>query len=332
MAGAVAERTWRDADPDAVEPALAALWRDVGRTARVARAVMSNLIILRGCDARNASEVFASADDADVDAVAARHPSRIIVITHEHGCALRRAPVAARVGITAYGPPQARYGVELVAVRSSCDESSLPSIVRRLVRGDLPTTVWCRDDLSRRPPLEAIVAEARQLVYDSRKWHDVAGGIRAVSRTIAASRIDIADVNWRRLAPVRRALRHAAQHLSVGDFTPAAVRISHAADDAALATLLRGWLAARFSWPRDPNRPLDLAAPGEALLTLTIGAPDLAARITLGPDAVTVEQHGCPTYVVAATHEPIADAVAAELRSVSADSALRDAVRAAASG
>lgn len=327
MASPVVDRAWRDAPPDEIETALAAAWRDLGPDTPLARAVMSNLVVVRACGADEPLDAFAAADADAIDAVAARHPSRVIVIAHEHGCPLKRAPIAARVGVATYGPPQARYAVEQVSVRSSCESSSLPSIVRRLIRGDLPTTVWYPGDLSKWPPQPAIVAEGRQLLYDSRQWRDVGAGIRAVVQATESSTIDVADLNWRRLAPVRQALRHAGEELAIDDLRAARVRIGHAAGETAIAWLLRGWLATRLAWSDAQVPPVEEELLGDARLVLTIGETPFATTVELTPDVVRVAQHGWPPYTLAVARESVVDAVTAELRVLASDSALRDTLR-----
>src|SRR5262249_28687710 len=149
MAGAVADRTWRDSTPDQLEADLAALWRELGHgEVRIARAVMSNLIVVRAPD-KNRSALTDVAGGLPLDDVTARHPSRTIVLEH---CDQKAAgaPFEAGVGIVTFGPPAARYGVERIVVRSACPDGSLLSILRRLVRGDLPTSVWWTEDLSGR--------------------------------------------------------------------------------------------------------------------------------------------------------------------------------------
>src|SRR6266850_3077962 len=202
MAQSLIDRTWRATTSDEIEADLAVLWREIGQQRPVARAVMSNLVVVRerpagrDADAVNADEV---AKDLPLDEVVARHPSRVILIQHDRAPQTACAPTAVSVGIITFGPPHARYGVEQIVVQSACAEQSLPSIVRRLLRGDVPTSVWWTDDLSRTPPLDAIVEMARQLVYDSRGWRDVRQGVLAVARFLGRDRrLDLADLNWRR--------------------------------------------------------------------------------------------------------------------------------------
>jgi len=328
VAGPVADRVWRDVSPDEIEPALAAVRREAGGSAPLAHAVMSNLVVVRTCGADEPLDAFAAADAETIDAVAARHPSRVIVIAHEEGCPLTRAPLAARVSVTTYGAPQARYAVEQVSIRSSCDATSLPSIVRRLIRGDVPTTVWYPGDISQQPPIPAIVAEGRQLVYDSRRWRDIGAGTRAVVQAIETAGIDVADLNWRRLAAVRQALRHACEELPVDDLRRAHVRIDHAPGDAAIAWLLRGWLASRLAWSDEDLPAVTSAARHGARLLLTIGEAPRQTTVELSDAAVRVDQRGLPPYTLAVPQESIADAVAAELRSLTPDAALRETLRA----
>src|SRR4051812_17688732 len=117
MAGAVADRTWRDSSPEAIEVDLAALWREAGRgDVAIARAVMSNLIVVRAPSSEHRA-LTAIAADLPLDDVVARHPSRTIVLEHCHRDA-PNAPFTAGVGIVTFGPPAARYGVERIVVRS----------------------------------------------------------------------------------------------------------------------------------------------------------------------------------------------------------------------
>jgi glucose-6-phosphate dehydrogenase assembly protein OpcA len=324
MASTVVDRTWRDVEPEEIEPVLADVWRSLGGDTPIARAVMSNLVVVRSCDQGSPIETLPSTPDTILDAVVAQHPSRVIVIWHEYGCSLARAPVAARVGVTTYGPPQARYAVEQINVRSSCDVASLPSIVRRLIRGDLPTSIWCPGDLSLQQPLQAIAAEARQLIYDSARWSDVHAGFRAVAQAIGDRPIDIADLAWRRLTPVRQALRHAGDELSRDDLHAARIGIVHAPQDAALAWLLHGWLAARFGWPKKIEPRIAAAKDPAAPLVLTIGEAPRVSTVELNADRVVVRQHGWPPYTVSVPHETVDVAVAAELRSLISDQALRE--------
>src|SRR5262249_35654479 len=165
--------------------------------------------------------------DPPLEEVVARHPSRTIVIEHDRGEHDAAQALGADVGITVFGPPNARYAVEQVVIRSACAEASLPSIVRRFLRGDLPTTVWWTEDASRVPPLTRLVGMARQMLYDSRCWQNVRDGVRAMAPFVVDPEIDLADVNWRRLTPLRTALAHAARSSATRTVAPSDVHIGY---------------------------------------------------------------------------------------------------------
>ena len=107
MAGAVAYRLWKTSAPEAIEADLAALWRELAHGGPpIARAVMSNLIVFRARAQAGDADVAAIAAGLPLDEVAARHPSRMIVLEHCDD-ASPNALFAAGVGIVTFGPPQA---------------------------------------------------------------------------------------------------------------------------------------------------------------------------------------------------------------------------------
>jgi glucose-6-phosphate dehydrogenase assembly protein OpcA len=325
MAPTLADHAWRESAPESVEHDLAALWREIGSREKVARAVMSNLVVFRLHERRMSRRPKPDDHGADpgLDAVIARHPSRAIVIEHERGEHETCAPFGATVGISVFGPPAARYAVEQVVVRAACAGASLPSIVRRFVRGDLPTTVWWTEDLSRASPLAALIAEGRQMLYDSRRWRDVRGGIRALAPLVAGGQIDLADSNWRRLTPLRHALVHSSASLTTSG--PPRVRIDHRPGDAALGWLLAGWLAARLHWAADFWPEIaELRQGDDDVLSLRMGDGDAAVAAVLNGHRVVIKREGTPPLIVPVPRTSEADALATELRSLSFEPAFRD--------
>jgi glucose-6-phosphate dehydrogenase assembly protein OpcA len=331
MASSVTEkaaRASRTSSPESIDADLASLWRELAHgDAPVARAVMSNLVVVRApLDVADA-DVQAMTAGLPIDEVVARHPSRLIVLEHDRGRSDPAAPFAAAIGIVTFGPPHARYGVEQIVVRAACAEASLPSIVRRLIRGDLPTTVWWTGDLSEVPPLEALVTMGRQLVYDSRVWRDVRSGIKALAPLIAARRVDLADVNWRRLAPLRRALgATAGRNVPAAAFAGAQLRIVHQAGEEALAWLLAAWMLGGREADAVPAPAPDIAASSseDAVLTITMtrDGRSTTAALTNRTVIVTDEASATTPLVAAVPVEDEAEAIAAELRTLSQDAAL----------
>jgi glucose-6-phosphate dehydrogenase assembly protein OpcA len=279
---------------------------------KVARAVMSNLIVVRA-PARD-RELANVADGLPLDDVTAQHPSRTIVLEHCPDDAAQ-APFAAAVSIVTYGAASSRYGVEQIVVRSACPDGSLLSILRRLVRGDVPTSVWWTEDLSDGSLFDPLLTIGRQLVYDSRRWRDVNGGFAAVTPLVGSRRIDLADLNWRRLAPLRRALAHALGPLTDRRWRTT-IEIAHRAGDEAMARLLAGWID---SARRDtPARILEASGDDAAMLTVSVGT----TRATLRERTVEMQSADALPLVLALRDEPECDAVAAELRSLAPDAEL----------
>jgi glucose-6-phosphate dehydrogenase assembly protein OpcA len=317
MAATVAERLWRESAPEAIESDLGSLWLDVGRTGHVARAMMSNLLVVR-------TSREAGAPETPIDAVAAQHPSRVLVIDHQRAAPDAACTLTAKVGIVTFGPPQARYGVEQIVVRTSCPEASLPSLVRRFTRGNLPISIWWADDFSMLAQMAPLVDMCRQLVYDSRRWRDVRSGVQALAPWL---NIDLVDVNWRRLSALRRALAFVAGFCGTIQWDPGAVRVAHAPGEAALAWLLAGWLSARLGW-LEAWPTVDEDGQSESILSVTIrcnGEEILAAFSTA--HVVVTHGTGAPS-IVGVPQEDEADAVAAELHALARDTGLHDTMRA----
>jgi glucose-6-phosphate dehydrogenase assembly protein OpcA len=333
MAAAVGTRLFRASRPDAIEPDLAALWRELAKTgAPIARAVMSNLVVFRDRIAPPGADVEAVTEDLPalpLEEILARHPSRLIVLEHERADRPPDVPIATGVAVAVFGPADARYGVEEIMARSACAEESLPSIVRRFVRGDLPTTVWWTEDLSQVPPLAALVTMGRQLLYDSRQWGDVARGVRVLAPLVADRYADLADLNWRRLTPLRRALDETKRARGVAVPLPdAKVRIAHRPGDSPLAWLLAGALMGEQKKPAGQMPQVDESAPDGTVLLMTIVRGSSETTVTLTTQRVVVDDGSGVPLVVSVPIEHPADAIAAELRMLSQDAALGAAIRA----
>jgi glucose-6-phosphate dehydrogenase assembly protein OpcA len=237
------------------------------------------------------------------------------------------------VGVVVIESTAARYSVEQIAVRSTCAEESLPSIVRRLTRGDMPTTVWWREDLSLSPPLQALLTVGRQFIYDSQEWHDVRRGFATAASILDQARVpDLVDLNWRRLAPMRRALVHGVRTTAGAVDGPPRVRVLHRRGYEASAWLMFGWLQSKLGLDAQPDVQ-DLEAEGpssEALLQVrvTLGKGTEVAAV-LSEGLVTVKKSPSPS----ACSQPIrpeapADAIAAELRSLGRELGLSECIRA----
>jgi len=329
MAKPVIARLSRACSPAAIDDELPLLWRDAGKDGPVARALMANLVVFRDCPAKDSVNLNAALADIPIDEVARRHPSRIILL-HHGGQRELRGPSDATITVLLFGDPPARFGVEEIAVRSTCAEVSLPSIVRRLTLGDVPTSIWWTEDLSRAIPVRALVTMGRQLLYDSRQWRDVRAGVLALAPIVSSDDMpDIADLNWRRLTPMRYALTQALMPASVAAAGESMrVTIRHRPRDGALAWLLAAWFASRLDWSADAEWPIAIeeARQGDEILAVSIGiAGDIVASMNGHRVSVRYKARIAP-FSVGVPRETEADAIAAELRSLTYDSCLRDAL------
>ena len=324
MARSVIVRSWRETTPEGIEDELASLWREVAQEERVARAVMANLVVFRERTGARAGDRDV-ATEIPIEDVAANHPSRVIVIDHDYEYR-PRSPIAAGVGVLRFGPPNARYAVEQIAVHCACAEESLPSIIRHLLRGDVPTSVWWAQDVSAVAPIDPIVSAARQFVYDSRRWRDIRSGVRAlVPFIVRERRLDLADLNWRRLTQMRYALLHAATVRDIDALRAARVRVVHGPGDSALAWLVVGWLSARLHWPDSTRIPIEESPEADAAVTVLIGDGDDEWTATMYGDRVVVKHRsGAAPFSLPVPAEDKADAVAAELRNLAHDTCLDD--------
>jgi len=321
-------RLTRTSSAAGIEEDLAALWADAGRDAPVARAIMANLVVFRDCPAKNAVDLAAPIESLPIAEVVERHPSRLIVL-HHGGRSEPGAPVGATISVMLFGSSAARFGVEEISVRSTCAEASLPSIVRRLTFGDVPTSIWWTEDLSTTTPLQALITMGRQVLYDSRGWGDLRRGFLTLGPLAADPRgPDLADLNWRRLRPLRQALTHAAQTMipasDARDARTIDVEIRHRRGEAALATLLAGWFAARLDWAGAGVWPVTIHEhDGDDVMIVSLANGEITA--TLGAQRVLVECRGeSAPFSMAVPRESEAEAVAAELRSLTHDRDLRD--------
>ena len=344
MEKSVTDHVIRPSTSETVENDLSVLWRELAHERPDTRAIMSNLVIFRERAGETTVDIAAALREDLVVEVARCHPSRVILLVHARGDLESRPPLAAAVGVLTFGSPEARHAVEQIAVRSQCLEQSLPSIVRRLILGDLPTSVWWTEDLSQTPPLAALATIGRQFVYDSRQWRDVRAGISTVAGLLEHRHApDLADLNWRRLAPLRQGV---LRGLAAADEVPVRpegralrdaphlrIQLLHPRGEEAIACLMIGWLTSRLERPS--RRELTVTARQHAgtdrALAVSIDAPDvdgMAATMSEHQVEVTLPSGKVP-LLMAVPVESDADAIAAELWTLGRDAGLNDAVRAA---
>ena len=302
MANLVTTPSWREADPHRIDAELAALWRDLARDTPINRALLSNILVF---SEQRESGLDPGSLEPLLEEVVCRHPSRVIVLRHRLDRGEACAPVAARIGVLTFGDNQTRYGVEQIVVRSACADASLPSIVGRLLVGDVPTSIWWTEDLSQVAPIPSLVTMGCQFVYDSRCWRDFPRGVLALQGLLDT--VDLADLNWTRVAGLRRELREDRGVLR--DRRQISLQVRHGRSEAAGAWLLIGWLDTRLA----PDSTFTLSIDGTA--------PDNTLSVSIGPTTRQI-------LLAGSTQAGQADALVAELRSLGRDTDLHDALRA----
>jgi glucose-6-phosphate dehydrogenase assembly protein OpcA len=327
----------RASTPESIETDLSTLWRELARDApTTARAVMSNLVVFRETSAAEDADEAPALDGVEVVEVASRHPARVIVLAHARCGPESPAAIVAAVGILTFGSGEARPAVEQIAIRSRCAEGSLPSIVRRLTFGDVPTSVWWTEDLSQSPPLTALVTMGRQLVYDSRQWVNVHTGVSRVAGLLDHPHApDLADLGWRRLTPMRQALRHGLRGAAELVNAPTLrVRVLHRPGEEALAWLLIGWLSSRLGRPSERELAVTVSEQpaGVESMSVSIDGGEATAKITATMSrhhVAVISTSDAPSFFVTVPQESDAGGVAAELQTLGRDIGLIESIGAA---
>ncbi|HEX4347623.1 MAG TPA: glucose-6-phosphate dehydrogenase assembly protein OpcA [Vicinamibacterales bacterium] len=301
---------WRPSAPDSIDADLAALWREASQDGPVSRALMSNLVVV------SPTRTFAG-----IEEVARRHPARTILLSYTAGAHETAGPEGVRVGLLTVGEGAGRYGLEMIAVHTTCADASIPSIVQALTIGSVPTTVWWDADLSEPAPPEAVTSLGRQLVYDSAQWKDVKSGVAAAAAVLDRQQPpDIVDLNWRRTAPLRDAIVHALRAEGAGAALTSA-RVSHSRNDAAAACLVAGWLSSRAGVRVEAEHGT------AALIDVDLAGRGWTISASMREHQIEVRS-ARPAFTTTVPAETEAGAIAAELLNLSADVGLRDALRA----
>jgi glucose-6-phosphate dehydrogenase assembly protein OpcA len=219
---------------------------EAGDEAPITRAAMSNVVVYCEDDAQ------AGRVRDELSGILERHPSRVLVLV--------AAAEAVRAGIEASVWAQCSLAgggrqicEEHVSVRAAPGAARrLPSAVRPLLIGDLPTGLWWA---APDPPsaggavFEELADLADQVIYDSVGWQEPQ--LLSALDWLAREREQrVADLAWPRVLPWRRALAET--------FDPALrpgalagierVEIEHGPHALPQAWLLLAWLAHALDW------------------------------------------------------------------------------------
>lgn len=243
-----------------VELHLEQLWAqfmtEVSQGQAVMRACMSNLIVY--CDTMDEG----NAVDSEIAAIVDVHPARVLVLKGD-GLA---GDYPLEAGVTMYYDTLTdgwQVCAERIDVVSSIPgRTRLPSVVRSMLIGDLPTTLWWT---SRKPPLESgglffqLSELANQIIYDNVGWTQPAKHVAEMTRWIAGQQDAKVFFNlaWRRIANWRKLISQVLDPMVADDalLTCRLIEIEHGPHALPMTWLLVGWLACQLDWtPTDGKR------------------------------------------------------------------------------
>ncbi len=223
--------------------------------APVVRAGLSNLIIY--CNSAKLAEEVG----AEVPAIVAIHPARVLILAHEPSG--DEGPVTATVHTRMHKLSKGlRAFSEQVTLRANGRGGDhLPYAVRSLLIGDLPTNLWWA---APQPPAMAgallydLADQADQVLYDSYGWPEPARGMTATASWLerfergpgqGPYRV-ASDLTWRRLRNWRRLLGQALDPaIAPGALESVQeVEIDHGPHSVTSAWGLASWLALGLGW------------------------------------------------------------------------------------
>jgi glucose-6-phosphate dehydrogenase assembly protein OpcA len=227
--------------------------------APVLRARMSNLVIFCG------SAELAGSIAEQVPSVVAVHPARVLLVVSDSSSTTDK--VQATLRVRSHSTAEGRMVCsEQVTLRAGAPSACrLPSAVRALLIGDLPTNLWWATP---QPPplagamLHELSERAQQIIYDSIGWLEPARGVAATGAWLRRMEQGhgpwrvVSDLNWRRLKYWRRLLAQAFDgDAAAGTFqTITEVLVEHGPHAVVQAWEIVSWLAARLDWRIEDGR------------------------------------------------------------------------------
>ncbi|NCJ05734.1 glucose-6-phosphate dehydrogenase assembly protein OpcA [Synechococcales cyanobacterium C] len=218
---------------------------------------------------------FAADSSAGVaDMIASQNPCRVIALCPEPG-----ADEGVTAQVSAYCPVQKQSRSTLICceyITLRGTEAALErvaTLVRSLTIGGLPKFVWWKTSPNENRALfDKLAAFASTVVIDSSQFLEAKSELLTLS-TLMAQGINLADLNWRRLA--------AWQELTAEAFDPPErrsalvevdrVTLDYEKGNPAQALMFLGWLASRLQW-----QPTHLVAEGGDydILRVTLTSPN----------------------------------------------------------
>jgi glucose-6-phosphate dehydrogenase assembly protein OpcA len=247
------------ADTRAIEAGLHELWRmaeggEVGGTLVRAASMTLLLPVEQPTDPDDLAPLL--------DALAATHPFRAILLVSDEGVDRPRARLCSHTRGVGEGAP-ARYWEDIRIISPPRVLHQVMSAVATLTLPNLPVHTWWDGE----PDFEGdlyhhVVEVADRILVDSSRFGDPAASLPGLAAAIVVAHesIAFADLSWTRLTPWRlliaeffdppadQALLNSIEHVR-------AEYVRRGGGEAAQALLLVGWLASRLGWEPRALRP-----------------------------------------------------------------------------
>ncbi|HET9492078.1 MAG TPA: glucose-6-phosphate dehydrogenase assembly protein OpcA [Methylomirabilota bacterium] len=234
----------------AVEQELGRPWSspDALAGAPSARALMGNLVIVCRREEEKADV------EEELATIVSQYPSRVLLLVADAGSQSAEIDASVTVYRRAGEASQPACG-ECVTIRAGSHAiARLPSAVRALLLGDLPTTLWWVTPEA--PPLAGelfvqLAELAGQVIYDSFAWTDPLRQLVVVANWVGGGRQPVtSDLAWRRPKLWHRIIAQSLDPgLAPGAFEAiSAVAVEHGPHALTQAWLLAGWLGFRLGW------------------------------------------------------------------------------------
>lgn len=257
----------RPVDVGNIEQELTALWQspdnDPDKPAAVTRACMSNLIVY----SPRLEDAATIPDESGI--IVQHHPARVLHLIGEGntGQANIQAQVSAFCSLGGGGGTHI-CSEQITLLAAGQADRRLPSVVRSLLIGDLPTALWWASHVP--PPaggdvFAELTAMSSQVIYESQGWLDPVRGVIATAEWAGSAGAPevIADLEWRRLKTWRRLISQALDPSVLPGALEAIteVRLEHGPHALAKAWLLAGWLVSKLGWQAEGGK----VAPGHEI-------------------------------------------------------------------
>lgn len=251
-----------------IDRELFAMWKETDSEAAqqtaITRACMSNLVVYS-----STLEHAAKIND-ELAVVVQHHPARVLHLIGEAntGGAHIQAQVSAFCSFL--GSPSTHVCSEQITLMAAGGaKQRLPSVVRSLLIGDLPTALWWVPHDAPPPAGDELFAEltsmSNQIIYESQGWVEPVRGVVTMAKWAASEQPNqvLADLEWRRLKTWRRVISQALDPAVLpGAFEAITeVRLEHGPHALAKTWQLVGWLAAKLGWQPEGGK----VAPGEQI-------------------------------------------------------------------